>query len=117
MSEDIPKDWDPMPMDSQGKEKHVQLVTLAAGSKEYTKVETAFNKTMKKGSNYTQIVRIQRLQNPALYKQYAVNKREMDKRNPKGHTNEQWLWHGTSFDTFDKISTQGFNRSFAGKNG
>lgn len=115
--EDKPKNWDPMPMDSQGKEQRVHLVTLPADSPEYNTVETAFNKTMAKGSSYNQIVSIQRLQNPVLYQQYTVRKREMDRRNPKGHMNERWLWHGTSSDTHDKINTQGFNRSFAGKNG
>ena len=115
--EDKPKDWDPMPTDSKGKEKHVHLVTLTAGSPEYNNVESQFNKTMIKGSSYNQIVSIQRLQNPVLYQQYMVRKKEMDKHNPPGHQNERWLFHGTSPDTLDKINTQGFNRSFAGKNG
>ena len=115
--EDIPKEWDPMPVDSQGREKPVLLVDLQVGSLMYNQIETAFNKTMTKGKNYTQIVSIQQLQNPILYQQYAVKKKEMEKRNPKGHPNERWLWHGTSSDTHDKINTQGFNRSFAGKNG
>ena len=110
--EDKPKDWDPMPTDSKGREKHVHLVTLAAGSLEYNNVESQFNKTMA-----NQIVSIQRLQNPVLYQQYMVRKKEMDKHNPPGHQNELWLFHGTSPDTLDKINTQGFNRSFAGKNG
>ena len=105
-----------MPTDSKGKEKHVHLVTLIAGGPEYNNVESQFNKTMAKGSNYTQILSIQRLQNPVLYQQYMVRKKEMDKHNPPGQ-NELWLFHGTSPDTLDKINTQGFNRSFAGKNG
>ena len=116
-AEDKPKDWDPMPTDAKGKEKHVHLVTLTAGSPEYNNVESQFNTTMVKGSSYSQIVSIQRIQNPVLYQQYMVRKREMDKHNPPGHQNERWLFHGTSPDTLDKINTQGFNRSFAGKNG
>ena len=104
-----------MPTDAKGKEKHVHLVPLTAGSPEYNNVESQFNKTMVKGRS--QIVSILRLQNPVLYQQYIVRKREMDKHNPPGHQNERWLFHGTSPDTLDKINTQGFNRSFAGKNG
>ena len=106
-----------MPVDTNGIEKHVHLVPLIAGSPEYNYVESQFNKTMRKGLSYNQIVNIQRIQNPVLYHQYIIKKREMDKRNPPGHQNEQWLFHGTSPDTLDKINTQGFNRSFAGKNG
>ena len=115
--EDKPEDWDPMPTDSKGKEKHVHLVTLTPGSPEYNNVVSQFNKTMTKGLNYKHIVSIQRIQNPVLYQQYTVKLREMVKHNPPGYQNEQWLFHGTSPDTLDKINTQGFNRSFAGKNG
>ena len=41
----------------------------------------------------------------------------MDKHNPMDTQNERWLFHGTTGDTCDKINTQGFNRSFKGKNG
>uniref|UniRef100_A0A1X7UHJ5 Poly [ADP-ribose] polymerase n=1 Tax=Amphimedon queenslandica TaxID=400682 RepID=A0A1X7UHJ5_AMPQE len=109
-----PDDWDPMPQDSQGKEKRFHFVTLPATGPEYKTAETAFNKTMT--GSYTQILSIQRLQNPTLYKQYAVRKKEMEKHNPKGHQNERLLWHGTSPDTLDKINTRGFDRNFAGKN-
>ena len=110
--EGIPDNWDPMPADVNGKEKPFHLVALKAGSTEYNNVEKKFNSTMTK-----QIISIQRIQNPVLYQQYAVRKKKMDKQNPLGCQNECWLWHGTSPDTIDKINTQGFNRSFAGKNG
>ena len=115
--DDTPDNWDSMPVDVNGKEKPVHLVTLKAGSTEYNHVEKAFNSTMIKGTNYTQIISIQRVQKPALYQQYMIKKKEMDKENPQDHQNERWLWHGTSPDTFDKINTRGFDRSFAGKNG
>lgn len=101
-----------MPKDSQGKEKHFHFVALPSDNSEYQTVEAAFNKTMV--GMYHHIVSIQRLQNPALYKLYALKKREMEKHNPPG---EKWLWHGTSPDTLAKINTRGFDRSFAGKNG
>ena len=116
--EDIPDNWDPMPVDVNGKEKPVHLVALKTGSTEYNCVEKEFNKTMNKGTNYTQIIiSIQRVQHPVLYQQYAVRKKKMDKQNHLGCQNERWLWHGTSPDTIDKINTQGFNRSFAGAHG
>ncbi|XP_019855316.1 PREDICTED: uncharacterized protein LOC100631792 isoform X2 [Amphimedon queenslandica] len=108
-----PDNWDPIPLDSQKKEKQFHLVTLPATSPEYKTAETAFNKTMT--GKYAKILSIQRLQNPALYKQYAIRKKEMEIHNPKGHQNERLLWHGTSPDTLDKINTRGFDRNFAGK--
>ena len=104
-------------MDFSGMEKRVHLVTLTAGSPEYNNVESQFNKTMAKGSSCKQIVSIQRIQNPVLYHQFMVRKKEMEKRNPLGYQNERWLFHGTTSDALDHINTQGFNRSFAGKNG
>ena len=107
-----------MPIDSKTeKEAHVHLVTLNPGCPEYNKVESQFTATMVAGNNFTQLVSIERLQNPILYGQYIAWKKEMDKHNPKGTQNERWLFHGTSGDTCEKINAQGFNRSFKGKNG
>ena len=66
---------------------------------------------------YKSIVRIQRIQNPMLYFQYIVIKKDMEKHNPPGHQNEKRLFHGTPANACPKINQQGFNRSFAGKNG
>ncbi|XP_003388008.1 PREDICTED: poly [ADP-ribose] polymerase 14-like [Amphimedon queenslandica] len=114
IAQEQPDNWDPMPQDSQGKEKRFHFVTLPATGPEYKTAETAFNTTM--AGKYAKILSIQRLQNPTLYKQYAVRKKEMEKHNPNGHQNERLLWHGTSPDTLDKINTRGFDRNFAGKN-
>lgn len=109
---EVPKNWTPMPMESGGIEKDFHLVPLTVDNEEYKKVKSAFTKTMS-----ANIISIQRLQNPLLYRQYAVQKAEMDKRNPEGHQNERWLWHGTDHDTLEKIYAQNFNRSFAGTHG
>ena len=114
-----------MPIDHQtGKEVSVQCVDLTPGSKEYNRVLQEFNKTMTpvpgayfSSKSYTKIVKIQRIQNPGLYSQYIVKKKDMDKHNPPGHQNERRLFHGTPADVCPKINQQGFNRSFAGKNG
>ena len=106
-----------MPTSSSGKEETVHLVTLAPGCKEYLEAEKKFDASMIKGKYYTKIHSIQRLQNPILYSQYVARKREMDRRNPTGHENEKWLFHGTHHNVLQKINTQGFNRSFKGKNG
>ena len=106
-----------MPTDSAGKEVHVHQVTLQPSSQEYKEVEDKFNATMKKGTHYKDIVSIERIQNPILYGQYVSRRSEMEKRNPPDCKNERWLFHGTSPDVVNAITTQGFNRSFQGKNG
>lgn len=111
----VPETWSIMPM-TQERDKVFHLVPLPSTSSEYAMVERAFTMTMTTGKLFTEIVSIERLQNRVLCQEYAIRKKEMDKRNPKGQ-NERWLWHGTSPDTIEKINTHGFNRSFAGKNG
>ena len=108
-----PPDWDTMPSDSSGKEVPVHLVDQKPGSNEYNDVLSKFDLTMK--GRYTNIVSIQRMQNPIQYGQYVARKREMEKRNPTGCKNELMLFHGTKPNVVESINTQGFNRSF--KNG
>ena len=115
--EEKPVNWDPMPSNSSGKEAHVHMVTLPLTSEEYLEAEKKFNVSMAKGKNYSNIHSIQRLQNPILYGQYIARKKEMDRRNPTGHENENWVFHGTHFSVLENINTQGFNRIFKGKNG
>ena len=93
----------------------LHIVLLDSKCSEYAGVKQKFDASMQGG--YKQIVKIERIQNPALYFQYVGRKKEMDKQNPSGHQNERLLFHGTSVDTCPKINQNGFNRSFAGKNG
>ncbi|XP_006822617.2 protein mono-ADP-ribosyltransferase PARP14-like [Saccoglossus kowalevskii] len=60
--------------------------------------------------------KIERIQNPRLYRQYVILKQTMDAKNKQGTNNERVLYHGTSSASVGKINTGGFNRSFAGKN-
>lgn len=104
-----------MPLDATGKEVPLHLVDLSSSSTEHADVKQEFDRTML--GRYTSIVKIQRIQNPMLYFQYVVRKKEMDKHNKPGHQNERKLFHGTSVDTCPKVNQSGFNRSFAGKHG
>ena len=58
---------------------------------------------------------MQRIQNKSLFKQYAVHKEKLSKKQPNG--NEMILFHGTSEDSVKSIYKFGFNRSLCGKNG
>lgn len=61
------------------------------------------------------IIKIERIQNEFLYKQYIAKKAEVTKKMERsGKLVERKLFHGTDED--EKIILHGFDRSFAGKN-
>lgn len=114
------------------------IVSLAAGTAEYEEVQDKFQATCTQTiitveysqecfshqvfcgdsnvtTNFT-VFKIDRIQNPLLWKSLQVKKRNMEQKN--GHqNNEKILFHGTSEDTLSIINENGFNRSYAGKNG
>ena len=102
---------------TSGKEVPLRVIDLTATSEGYKFALAEFHKTMTPGSNYTSIIKIQRVQNPALYGQYAAKKKSLDAHNPKGTQNERWLFHGTKESSISKINQTNFNRSFRGQNG
>jgi len=123
---ECPPYWDKM---SQG--DTCSLITLKTTDQEYADVQTKFEASLvsSHGSvyktamysgysrQYSKIVKIERVQNIVLYAQYVARKKTMDQQNPQNINNEIELFHGCPKDVADKISHQGFNRSFAGKNG
>ena len=111
---DTPKTWERMPIDTQTKTECVcHLFDLKTSSEEFVKVQRNLAATV----NAKKIISIQRVQNTMLYGQYIARKKAMEILNPPGTNNERLLFHGTSADTIPKINSQGFNRTFAGKNG
>ena len=116
-SEGLPDDWESMVDPSSGKEVPLRVVDLSATSDGYKFALAEFHKTMAQGSNYSTIVKIQRVQNPALYGQYAAKKKHMETHNPAGVQNERWLFHGTKESSISQINKTNFNRSFRGQNG
>ena len=107
----LPDDWDSM------EEVPLRVVDVPPGSDGYQFALAQFHKTMTQGTNYSSILKIQRIQNPALYGQYAAKKTHLDAHNPKGVQNERWLFHGTKETSVAKINKTNFNRSFRGQNG
>lgn len=108
----LPDDWKPMKADVT-----VQLVNLLATSAGYMFALSKFHKTMTQGTNYSDIVSIQRIQNRRQYMQYALKKKDLDKTNPRGTQNELWLFHGTNESAISQINETNFNRSFSKQNG
>ena len=118
---EFPASWDPMLEGSNHKEIVCRVVDLQPSDPEYQEVHTAFTSTMPQagpagGNVWTNLVKIQRIQNPALYAQYASRKKIMERRNPRIQ-NERQLFHGCKGDVIQNIYLQGFNRSGAGANG
>ena len=116
-SEGLPDDWESMVDPSSGKIVPLRVVDLPATNKGYKFALAEFHKTMKQGSNYKMIVKIQRIQNPGLYGQYTAKKKRLETHNPAGVQNERWLFHGTKESSISQINKTNFNRSFRGQNG
>ncbi|KAJ8252795.1 hypothetical protein GJAV_G00205670 [Gymnothorax javanicus] len=104
-TKDVPEHWSPMKADQQ-----CLVVPLQSGAQEYNEVLRLFQATCQ-----MQVLKIERIQNPYLWKSLQVLKHSMDHQN--GHqNNERRLFHGMSQPTIQHINHRGFNRSYAGKN-
>ncbi|XP_026232456.1 poly(ADP-ribose) polymerase family member 14-related sequence 1 isoform X2 [Anabas testudineus] len=103
--DDIPEHWDAMPANTT-----CQAITIKAGTGEYDEVQNLF-----KASCNRTITKIERIQNPGLWKSLQVKRRDMEQRNGHGN-NVRRLFHGTCHTTVDWINEHGFNRSYAGRN-
>ncbi|KAM4608667.1 protein mono-ADP-ribosyltransferase PARP14-like [Polymixia lowei] len=104
-SEILPQNWDDMPPNTL-----CQMLTIQPGTAEHNEVLTLFQ-----ASCTDTVIKIERIQNPALWKSLQIKKKEMEQRN--GHqNNEKRLFHGACYTTINHINQNGFNRSYAGKN-
>ena len=90
------------------------MVLLDPKDEEYLDIKKGFDITV---GGKRAISKIERIQNPTLYAQYAARKKLMDQTNPPKTMNERRLYHGCGGDVVQNIIHGGFNRSYAGKNG
>ncbi|XP_065148690.2 poly(ADP-ribose) polymerase family member 14-related sequence 1 isoform X2 [Paramisgurnus dabryanus] len=105
-TESIPQHWSPM-----NNKDLFQGFILKTTDPEYNDVLTRFRATCPNNN----VSKIERIQNPGMWKNYQNNKCVMELKN--GHqNNEKRLFHGTSEQTINHINKSGFNRSYAGKN-
>ena len=119
---DLPTNWSPL------REHELCLqVELKPGEPEFEKIKTLFEAEKAKQTERTAqfmqkltLVKVFRLQNPTLYRQYELTKQKLSAtyhNKPEVIKNlERTLFHGTSEDTVSKINSEGFDRSFCGKN-
>ena len=90
---------------------------MDVNSDEFSSVKKSFQDTCPSPQTY-QIIKIERVQNPVLYRQYMVQN-EHGSKNPTIQ-NERNLFHGCSGNVTKltkDISHKGFDRSFAGLHG
>ncbi|XP_066579850.1 protein mono-ADP-ribosyltransferase PARP12-like [Amia ocellicauda] len=80
---------------------------------EFKTVETAFRKTM----NTNQIHKIERIQNPSLWKVFQWQKEQMEKSKEGKEVDERFLFHGTKAELIDPICEQNFDWRICGVNG
>lgn len=105
-TESIPQHWDTMAPNDLN-----QKFNLQPTNKEYQDVLGRFKATCPNQN----VLKIERVQNPGMWKNYQNNKNVMEKKN-NHQNNEKLLFHGTSEQTINYIERSGFNRSYAGKN-
>ena len=108
-ADEFPSTWGKYDTNPQTK-----VVLLDKNDQDYGDVINRFESTV--GTKRT-IVKVERIQNPTLYAQYAARKKLMDQTNPPGTPNERRLFHGCGGDVTESIIHGGFNRIYAGKHG
>uniref|UniRef100_A0A7N4UZA8 Poly [ADP-ribose] polymerase n=1 Tax=Sarcophilus harrisii TaxID=9305 RepID=A0A7N4UZA8_SARHA len=102
----IPQHWEPMD------DNPVKTVKLSSNQVEYQRVAQKFKYSM----NKTTILKIERIQNPYLWTSYIYKRNWMEKKNPPGVQNEQFLFHGTKAKNCSSIIENGL-KSTCRKNG
>ncbi|KAJ7990064.1 hypothetical protein DPEC_G00310970 [Dallia pectoralis] len=101
----LPPHWDTMPANNS-----CHSFLIQPGSPEHNDVLNLFQATCPNN-----IIKIERIQNPSLWKNFQIKKGEMELRNSHKN-NEKRLFHGMCWTTINHINHHGFNRSYAGKN-
>jgi len=91
------------------------VVTVPPGSQEYKDALQNFQNSLPPSE--CQIIELRRIQNPHLYQQYNTMKSLMKHDVSRDCQLERQLFHGTNDVACEAINHQGFNRTFAGKNG
>ncbi|XP_042692038.1 protein mono-ADP-ribosyltransferase PARP15-like [Centrocercus urophasianus] len=91
--------------------QQLKIVELKPDAKDYKQAKERFLKTAP--SLNLKIEKIERAQNPSLWKVYGIKKCQMDDKN-SDNSNEKFPSGGASTESLTFISNCGFNRSYAG---
>uniref|UniRef100_A0A8C3BMW4 Uncharacterized protein n=1 Tax=Cairina moschata TaxID=8855 RepID=A0A8C3BMW4_CAIMO len=104
-----PPHWDPFDL----ADLKYKAVEISNTSSEYKEIKKQFEQTMK---TYN-IVRVQRIQNPSLWKVFQWKKEKMKKEAGKKEVNERLLFHGTKDARLEDICINNFDWRTCGSNG
>ncbi|NXO76502.1 PAR12 polymerase, partial [Sitta europaea] len=105
----VPSHWDTSALPELG----YKAVVISSATPEYNEIKQLFNQTMK---NYS-ILKIQRIQNPSLWKVFQWQKEKMKRENGGKEVQEKLLFHGTDFTSMKTICTHNFDWRIWGCNG
>ncbi|XP_058720644.1 zinc finger CCCH-type antiviral protein 1-like isoform X2 [Poecile atricapillus] len=104
-----PSHWDASALPELG----YKAVVISSATSEYNGIKQQFHQTMK---NYS-ILKIQRIQNPSLWKVFQWQKEKMKRENGGKEVQEKLLFHGTDITSVKTICTQNFDWRICGSNG
>ncbi|NXN81318.1 PAR12 polymerase, partial [Bombycilla garrulus] len=104
-----PSHWDASALPDVG----YKAVVISSATSEYNGIKQMFHQTMK---NYS-ILKIQRIQNPSLWKVFQWQKEKMKRENGGKEVQEKQLFHGTNVTSMETICSQNFDWRICGSNG
>ncbi|XP_020850908.1 protein mono-ADP-ribosyltransferase PARP10 isoform X1 [Phascolarctos cinereus] len=93
----------------------LELECLEESSEEFQETAQAFYSTLDSSRSKIRIVKVERVSNPLLQSQYELHKKKLE-QSCLQQPIERILYHGTSWQAVPDICSQGFNRSFCGRN-
>ncbi|KAM7128909.1 protein mono-ADP-ribosyltransferase PARP12-like [Ciconia maguari] len=108
-SQACPTHWDQSALPDLG----YKAVEIGNTTSEYNTVKQRFLQTMK---NYN-VLKIQRIQNPSLWKVFQWQKEQMKRENGGKEVNERLLFHGTKTSFMEAICIHNFDWRICGSNG
>jgi hypothetical protein len=111
-SENESMDFELPPTWKQSKDNTVRSI-VPKNTEEYKSTVADFEKQLK--GNYTEIIKLERIQNERWYMQYTAHCKDFKKR--LNDDTERRLYHGCPEQAASSIMEDCFNRSFAGVNG
>ncbi|KFV52392.1 Poly [ADP-ribose] polymerase 12, partial [Gavia stellata] len=88
-------------------------VEISNTTSEYNKIKQLFRQTMR---SYN-VLKIQRIQNPSLWKVFQWQKEQMKRENGGKEVNERFLFHGTMSSSVEAICVHNFDWRICGSNG
>ncbi|XP_010191853.1 PREDICTED: poly [ADP-ribose] polymerase 12-like, partial [Mesitornis unicolor] len=104
-----PTHWDPSALPDLG----YKAVEISNTTSEYDRIKQLFLQTMKSYS----VLKIQRIQNPSLWKVFQWQKEQMKRENGGKEVNEKLLFHGTKISFKERICAHNFDWRICGSNG